>query len=153
MSQPSALPVKAPLPPNTGNDPPQPSSRHRTMKVLNALACVVLFGIVLGSVRWLTPIEPFARLTVDSHPMFMLFSPDGRLAITSGEDGISGKAGPLRVWDVEQGQLRFTVAADWKAIETVEFSPNSELFAAHEKEGDLKLWSTQTGQEVGLFRL
>jgi WD40 repeat protein len=61
-------------------------------------------------------------------------------------------SGPLRIWDVASGHERFACAHGWKAIETVCFSPDSNLLAAHEQEGDLKLWDTRTGEEKASFR-
>ena len=106
--------------------------------------CAVIFGIVYR----LTPVRPYATLGVDEDCRFVLFSPDSRTLVTAGKEDFHGKTGPLRVWDVERGTIRFSVAAECKTIGTVRFSPDSRLFAASEEKSCLKLWSTQTGTEI-----
>jgi WD40 repeat protein len=96
---------------------------------------ILLFALVFAATWWLTRVEPYATLNVDEQCGPAFFSPDGTMLVTSGRQDFGGTEGPLRVWDVAGGQERFTVAANWKAIETVLFSPDSSLLAAHEQEG------------------
>jgi WD40 repeat protein len=127
-------------------DAPQPVpwwSGRRACAVL-----ILLFAVIFVGSWWLTPIEPYATLNLDNECFFSsLFSPDGTMLVTSG-----GRNGPLRVWDVERGQERFSFAYDWKAIETVLFSPDSGLLVAHDWEGEFKLWNPRTGEEVASIR-
>jgi WD40 repeat protein len=99
-----------------------------------------------------TPPQPYASLPVPEGRGLMLFSSDGGTLVTSAEGEFGHRVGPLRVWDVRAGVERFTVAADWKAIETVAFSPDGRLFAAHEHMGLLRVWRSDTGQEVAALR-
>ena len=110
------------------------------------------FAVVLAFVYWLTPVEPYATLhgSDKCHPL--LFSPDSSMLVTCEEGPHIKPVGPLRVWDIAGGFERFSVASDWKAIETVLFSPDCSLLAAHEEEGDLKLWNARTGEEVACLR-
>ena len=106
------------------------------------------FAVILAASWSLTPIEPYATLNLDDGCGMVVFSPDGTMLVTSGNQD-SWSHGPLRVWDVERGHERFSLAHSWKAIETVLFSPDSSLLAAHEQEDELKLWDTRTGKEHG----
>ena len=93
--------------------------------------CTVIFAVVY----WLTPVRPYATLDVDKDCGFILFSPDSKTLLTAGTEDSAKKHGPLRLWDVEQGIERLSVAeGQWKAIETVLFSPDSRLFAVYETE-------------------
>lgn len=91
---------------------------------------VLLFSVVFVATWWLTPIEPCATLELQTEFGAAIYSPDGTMLITSGKQDFGRTQGPLRVWDVRRGQERFSVAADWKAIETVCFSPDGHTRAA-----------------------
>jgi WD40 repeat protein len=114
-----------------------PKPRWSVRSVCVVLA--ILFAGIFAASWWLTPIEPYA--TYEGSDL-CLFSPDSTMIVTSGE----GK-GPLRVWDAEGGHELFSLAHDWDG-NTVLFSPDSSLLAAHERKGDLKLWNARTGEEV-----
>ena len=76
------------------------------------------------------------------------------MLVTMGKDSVGAIGryeGPLRVWDVADGVERFSVGNDWKAVETVHFSPDNSLLAAHEMEGDLKVWDSTTGREIATW--
>jgi len=109
----------------------------------------LLFAVVYSILYWITGVQPYATLPVKDDN-FILFSPDSSTLVTAaiGKGALGKKRGPLRVWDVVNGIERFSVATDWQAIETVLFTPASSLLAAHEQEGDLKLWNAKTGDEV-----
>ena len=78
------------------------------------------------------------------------FSPDSRFLATATETTWR-KAGPIQIWDVRTGQLQAAVAKDWTEIETVRFSPDSTLIAAHEQSGELRVWDVRTGESRGAF--
>jgi WD40 repeat protein len=112
---------------------------------------ILLFAVIFAGSWWFTPIKRFATLKFDDGCALFVFSPDSTLLVTAGKRDYSkafGQFGPLRVWDVERKQERFSFAHKWKAITTVQVSPDSGLLAAHQMEGDLKLWNTKTGEEV-----
>jgi WD40 repeat protein len=114
----------------------------------NWFSLILSFSLVFSVVYWFSSVQPYATLNIGEDGHFMRFSPDCKSLITAGKDDLGRKAGALRGWDVERGIERFSVAGKWKKIETVHFSPDSGLFAAHEQEGDLTLWSTTNGREI-----
>ncbi len=129
----------------------QPASRRSVRRV--AVVLLALFAVSLALAWWLTPVRPYATLKLDDTCGLFLFSPDGTMLVTSGSGvGAGRSAGPLRVWDVATGRERFVLAIGWKAIETVAFSPDSALVAAHEKEAELTLWNLNTGEEAASLR-
>jgi len=130
-------------PPNSQKPVSWWSARRRICVVL-----ILLFTVVFAASWWWTPIEPYAKLKLYGESGLFQFSPDGTMFVTSGKEGFGRSEGPLRVWDVAGGHERFSIVPDWKAIETVHFSPDNSLLAAHEMEGDLKIWNTKTGEEV-----
>jgi WD40 repeat protein len=111
----------------------------------------LLFCVILPAAYSYETIRPYAVLDIGNEGHFICFSPDGKSLITAGKDDFSTHAGPLRMWDLERGLERFCVAADWEHIETVHFSPDSSVFAAHEQNRELKLWSASNGEEIGVL--
>lgn len=112
----------------------------------------LLFALIFAVAWWLTPIAPFATLEVGGERGKTTFSSDSTLLVTSGKESFGVTAGPLRVWDLKSGHERFSLAHDWKAIETVHFSPDCSMLAAHEQDGDLRIWDMRTGKEIASFR-
>lgn len=79
------------------------------------------------------------------------FSPDGRvLAVTF--RGTFESVGPIRLWDLRSGKELPPVAVGWKRLETVRFSPDSRLVAAHDKKEGMGVWDAVTGKQVMAFR-
>jgi WD40 repeat protein len=78
---------------------PKPASSWSVRRVCAILT--VLFAVIFAASWWLTPIEPYATLNLESEYGFCVFSPDGSMLVTS------GKSAGLRVWDVEQGLERY----------------------------------------------
>lgn len=109
-------------------------------------ALVFSFALVASIIWWLTPYTHRLVLPLGSDLGLMLFSPNGKTLVTARHHSFN-RVGPLRVWDVDQGVERFAVAHQWVEIETVLFSPDSKLVAAHEREGDLIVWDVDSGKE------
>ena len=107
---------------------------------------VLSFAFVASFGWWLTPCTPRSVLPISSDCDLMQFSPDGKSLVTARHHSFN-RVGPLRVWDVGQGVERFAVAHHWVEIETVLFSPDSKLLAAHEREGGLIVWDVDSGEE------
>ena len=137
------------------------ASSPRLLKWLTCRAHIVfqlfLFLIVFVFSWWFTPIQPYAKLnvthalaTMNINPerVFLQFSPDSATVVTAATNSHDTKLGPFRVWDANLGIERHALAADWEEIESIVFSPDSRFLATNERNGNLKLWSVRTGQEV-----
>src|SRR5665213_2846273 len=112
----------------------------------------MLFAFIYSSVFWSTTVHPYASLHLPEKIDDIRFSPDGATLLTMGYRSWSEKGWikmpPLRVWDVEAGAERFSVADDWSSIEheKVCFSPNGRLFAADQPCYELTVWDARTGE-------
>jgi WD40 repeat protein len=137
------------------------TSSPRLLKWLTCRAHIVsqifLFLLVFVFSWWITPIQPYAKLnvrhtlaTMNINPerVFLQFSPDSATVVTAATNSHDTKLGPFRVWDTTLGVERHALAADWEEIDSIGFSPDSRFLAANERNGNLKLWSVRTGQEV-----
>jgi hypothetical protein len=71
------------------------------------------------------------------------FSPDGRTLATAGGD----KGATARLWDVETGRLRLSLARADDDVRSVEFSPDGRLLLTTGDKG-LRLWDVETGAPV-----
>ena len=117
------------------------------------LVPLLLYGLSFACAWWLTPIETYATLNLLGENALFLFSADGSMLVTcSTAPRGPWRKGPLRVWDVASGQERLSIAEGWEPIEGVQFSPDSRLVAAYQRNGDLKVWDTQTHVEIANLR-
>jgi WD40 repeat protein len=74
------------------------------------------------------------------------FSPDGRLALAGGEDGIA------RLWDVQTGQLVRQCKGHQGAIQSVAFSLDGRRILTGGKDKTARVWDTGTGSELARFQ-
>jgi len=80
---------------------------------------------------------------VDPRPVIGLaLSPDGRVLVTSGFDGI------LKVWDVEHGVLLHGFKAFIDPVWGLAFSPDGRSFAAGGHNREVKIWDTNSWAET-----
>jgi WD40 repeat protein len=126
--------------------------RLKRPRLLVALVLMLLFLFIAGGVWWKTPIYPRTTLRLPAECHFMQFLPDGRSLITAGKGEHPWMGGPIRVWDVEQGVERFSVAREATKIDQLELSPDGKVVAVHEDEGGLRLWDAATGHELSAPR-
>ncbi|MBC8164315.1 MAG: caspase family protein [Bryobacteraceae bacterium] len=73
------------------------------------------------------------------------FSPDGRLALSTGFDDT------LRVWEVATGTELRRFGAHTDHIESMALSPDGNLALSGSRDKTLKLWDLATGQELRSF--
>ena len=129
----------------------QPTSWRSRIKI--GVVVALLFTFVYSGVYWSTPPHPYTSLNLPEKTHDMRFSPDGSTLLTIGDGPWSEKGWikmpPIRVWDVQSGVERFSVAADWSSIqrEKVCFSPDGRLFAADQACYGLSVWDARTGEE------
>jgi WD40 repeat protein len=74
-----------------------------------------------------------------------IFSPDGKLILTDGEDGIA------RLWNVETAKEIRQFIGHTDRIWTAVFSPDGKYIATSSADNTARLWDTQTGQELRRF--
>ena len=70
-------------------------------------------------------------------------SPDGRIAVTAGSDGMA------RVWFVESGQPALPPLAHSRKVLVVKFSPDGKTIATGCADHKARLWDAETGQPLG----
>jgi eukaryotic-like serine/threonine-protein kinase len=80
--------------------------------------------------------------TVDASRFIVDVSPDGKL----GAVGLS--AGPVRVWELESGELRHELSGHPGGTRAVTFSPDGKVLATGGKDDNVMVWNTQTGERL-----
>lgn len=96
---------------------------------------------VLGTVAY----QPGAVRLFNGHTSFVtavVFSPDGKTAVSSAEDT------SLIVWDVATGEILHTLTGHTKSVDDVAFSPDGKMIASAAEDKTIKLWDAATGTEL-----
>lgn len=107
----------------------------------------ILFFLLTCCIWWMTPVRPRVTLSLPGdYSLLLQFSPDSHSLMT-GEETFPCK-GPIHVWDVEQGNKRFSLGSEAVRIDQVSFSPDGKVLAVHEQDGGVKLWNVLTGNEL-----
>jgi len=75
----------------------------------------------------------------------LVFSPDGRLLASAGQDG------KAKIWNASTGRLVFTLNGHEKAVNDVVFSPDGKWLVTASGDGMVKLWDPATGQQQHSF--
>src|ERR1700677_3497255 len=95
---------------------------------------------------WQTDKAPKPRTAwqTDKQTRLVGFAPNANILVTSH----SWSAGPIRLWDVDTGKLRFALAQDWSDIREIKFSPDGRFLAALNGYEHLTVWDISTGEEL-----
>ncbi|MCU1401057.1 MAG: Heat shock protein 70 [Acidimicrobiales bacterium] len=73
------------------------------------------------------------------------FSPDSRLLVTAGADGLGV------VWNVQTGKQMSLLSGHTGALTSVAFSPDGSTVATSAVDGTVRLWDTESGKQVAWF--
>ena len=133
-------------------------------KITNALAVLSVEGIKLvneahGHIRvWASSHKTSQQIVTDIHAndrfghlIVMALSPDGRF-LAAAERGDS-KIFPIHVWDVDTGDLLFTLKAHTRWIRALAFSPDSKTLASGDEYRVIRLWNIETGTHRATFKV
>ncbi|HEY3449538.1 MAG TPA: hypothetical protein VGK67_24510 [Myxococcales bacterium] len=74
------------------------------------------------------------------------FSPDGKLAATSGKDGW------IILWDVATGREVRRLGKSQRWVNTVRFSPSGRYLASGSDNPDFRIWAVETGELLRVVR-
>src|SRR5262249_44948953 len=91
------------------------------------------------------------RATIHERLHLHALSPAGDILATSEDRNAWPHPGPIQLWDVQTGQRRLSLAGDWSAVRSVEFSPRGTLLAVVDQDEHLTIRETATGKEVARF--
>jgi WD40 repeat protein len=73
------------------------------------------------------------------------FSPDGRLAATSGSDG------DIRIWDTVAGDEYRRCASNGGGVHAVRFSPDGRLIVYYGSDQSIRVWNVEDAEEIRRF--
>lgn len=75
----------------------------------------------------------------------MVFSRDGNMLATAGNDGL------VKLWDSQTGIELSTISAHADAVSSLACSPDGNTFATSGEDGAIKLWNWHTAKLVRTF--
>ncbi len=76
----------------------------------------------------------------------LAFSPDGRWLAAAG--GLPGRAGEVKIWDVEKRAQTLTIDGHSDCIYAVAFAPDGKTIATASYDKLIKFWNAATGKEI-----
>ncbi|WP_345577967.1 hypothetical protein [Nonomuraea rosea] len=123
-------------------------TRRGKRDLVAVLAALAVIGV---SALFLMPgPATLDALTKRETPYSLVFSPDGRMLATGGQDG----DGSVRVWDVATGKAVATFDRGEGGIDrvlSVAFSPDGRRLAAASGEHTARVWDVATGKVITTF--
>jgi eukaryotic-like serine/threonine-protein kinase len=82
------------------------------------------------------------------HADYLLFSADGRLAVTAGRDRANRKA-EVRLWEADTGKPLGPAWEHGKPLESLALSPDGRAVLLGSNDGTARLWDARTGKPLG----
>lgn len=79
------------------------------------------------------------RISLLEEPNCVVFSPDGHVIYTGGDDGM------INLWDADTGRLVFSLSAHSGAVRSLAVSPDGRWLASASIDTTIKLWDAATG--------
>lgn len=136
----------------------------RTLSAYKVFAAILILlaGGILTFILSMRPAITPPRVTLPNSKEYLTvglgFSPDsksfGGISSYVDENGVGGCwGGPVRLWDVQTGQERVTLLDNHTRLPHIDYSPNSDLLATEDGEGELILWDVHSGQEWARFQV
>ena len=111
-----------------------------------ALSAVLLSALVVSTAAWLSVTENWEGIRLaDGHTAGVrraVFSPNGRLLVSCGEDG------KIIVWDFARRQKLATLFAHTGSVNALAFSPDGRWFASGGSDHKVIVWDATTFAKV-----
>jgi WD40 repeat protein len=104
---------------------------------------LLLLALVGGFWQWMSP-SPRTAWQMDKKASLVGFAHNGKILVTRNQEDFGG---PIRLWDVDTGKLRFALAHELSRIYQIEFSPDGRFLAARNEHERLLVWDIATGEE------
>ena len=106
--------------------------------------CLALGGFLTASGR-AAPVEIVLQRGHEVEVLGLVYSPDGRVLISSGENDA------IRVWDSESGDLLRTLPGHPERVRGLTISPDGRLIASSSTDGMVRVWDYRAGQLLHTF--
>lgn len=113
--------------------------------VLSADGRRVLSASTAGMSLWDFDDESCVRTFVSEPVVTAALSPDGRLALSAGQDGA------IQLWDIGTGRPLQRYGERMRDTESVCFSPDQRLVFAGGSDGVLRCWAIESGQLIATY--
>jgi WD40 repeat protein len=131
--------------------------KYKLMAASLLLFVVGTMAIILSMRPAITPSRVTLPNSKENCTVGLGFSPDGKafagISTFVDQNGDGCWGGPIRLWDVETGQERATLLNNQTRLPDIAFSPNSNLLATEDGDGELILWDVKSGIEWARFQI
>ena len=99
----------------------------------------------LGTLSHAAPVEIVLQSAPELEVLGLVYSPDGRTLISSGESGA------IRVWDAETGELVRLLPGHPERVRGLAMSPDGRLIASSSTDGSVNVWDYREGRLLHTF--